>query len=161
MILFHGTGFVARVIQNCDKSYYNHVGVVVESGGALFIVDANADGVQADRLSWRIRKYRHGGDFTVIKPKFDTSVEMERLLDRSDDSWIRYDYNNGIKELINRKFGANLKIKLKDNKSICSHNVAQYAINLGIVTWDFKKLRIAYPEDYIRYMNTTRSIQLD
>lgn len=161
LILFHGTGFVAKVIQKADNAYWNHVGVVVESNGSLFIVDANADGVQADRLSWRIGKYKKGGDFTIIKPLNYNVMEMTALLKRSDDLWIRYDFKNGIKELFNRRFGMNLKIKLNDSHSICSHNVAQYAINIGIVTDEFKSLRIAYPEDYIRYLNKKRATQID
>lgn len=160
LVLFRGTGFVAKVIQGADSAYWNHVGVVVESNGSLFIVDANADGVQADRLSWRISKYSKG-DFTIIKPLEYNVMEMSALLKRSDDSWIKYDYKNGIKELFNRKFGMNLKIKLNDKQAICSHNVAQYAINSSIVTDGFKKLSIAYPQDYIRYLNVEKAIQIN
>ncbi len=160
LILFHGTGFVAKVIQSCDNAYYNHIGVVIEVNGALFIVDANADGVQADRLSWRIRKYRKGGDFTVIKPKFDTTAELTKLLRKSDNSWIKYDYTNGIKELLNRRFSTKLKIKIKESHSICSHNVAEYALQTGLVTDQFLKLRIEYPQDFIRYMNQNRAFEL-
>lgn len=40
IVLFHGTSIVSRMIQNCDSSYFNHVGVVFEKLGALYIVDA-------------------------------------------------------------------------------------------------------------------------
>jgi hypothetical protein len=154
IILFHGTGFVARTIQKCDKSYYNHVGIVFEKCGALYIVDANANGVQCDRLSFRINKYRKGGDFTIIKPLNTNSQiqeELTKLLKRSDKKWIRYDFYNGIKELLNRRFGWNLKIQLDERHDICSDFVSSYQINLKLVNEDFLKLRIAFPEDTIRY----------
>lgn len=162
LMLFHGTGFVATVIKSSDKNkdgswaYHNHIGVVVESHGALFIVDSNASGVQADRLSKRIEKYKHGGDFTIIKPTVKRDLinnEMKTLLHKSDDKWIRYDFLNGIKELLNRRFGFKLKINLNDDRDICSDYVCRYASNLDIVTKEFKDKIIVFPEDYIRYIN--------
>ena len=158
LILFRGTSIVSRTIQNCDHAYWNHVGVVVEKHGALFIVDANANGVQADRLSFRIQGYAKGKDedFMVIHPTavpLKKSIYMRKLLRRSDIKWIHYDFRNGIKELLNRKFGWNLKISMRDEHAICSSNDAEYAINIEIVTEEFKNLRIAFPQDYIRYMN--------
>lgn len=162
LVLFHGTGVIATIIKSSDKNedgtwaFHNHVGVVVESHGALFIVDSNADGVQADRLSKRIEKYKHGGDFTIIKPTVKRELidlEMRRLLYKSDDKWIKYDFVNGIKELLNRRFGYKLKIKLNDSRDICSDFVSRYACNLDIVTQEFKDKSIVFPEDYIRYLN--------
>lgn len=162
LILFHGTGFIASVIKSSDKNedgswaYHNHIGVVVESHGALFIVDSNANGVQADRLSKRIEKYRHGGDFTIIKPTVKRELidlEMRRLLQKSDDKWIRYDFFNGIKELLNRRFGFKLKVNLSEDRDICSDFVSRYAYNLDVVTQEFKDKSIVFPEDYIRYIN--------
>jgi len=156
LILFHGTGIVARTIQAADSSYYNHIGVVFKKCGALYIVDANEDGVQADRLSRRIHKYRKGGDFTIVKP-LRTSQEIEtaltRLLTRSDEKTIKYDFANGFKELLNRRFGWSLVLSADDNRDICSDFVSQYQIDLDIVVEEFKHLRIAFPEDTIRYKN--------
>lgn len=156
LILFHGTGFIARTIQFCDKSHYNHIGIVFKKCGALYIVDANEDGVQADRLSRRIKKYKHGGDFIIIKP-LRTSQEIDtaltKLLIRSDDRTIKYDLFNGIKELFNRRFNCNFEITKEDGKDICSDFVSQYQIDLDLVTEEFKRLRIAFPEDTIRYKN--------
>jgi len=156
LILFHGTGFIARTIQFCDKSHYNHIGIVFKKLGALYIVDANADGVQADRLSRRINKYRRGGDFTIVKP-LRTSQEIEtaltKLLTRSDEKTIKYDFANGIKELLNRKFGWSLVVEADESHDICSDFVSQYQIDLNIVVEEFKHLRIAFPEDTIRYKN--------
>lgn len=155
IILFHGTGLLANLIQFCDKSYYNHVGVIVKKLSAYYIVDSNASGVQADRLSWRIRKYKKG-DFTVLrllKPDKEVQYELYQLLKRSDEKWIKYDFYNGAKELANRLFGWKLKIKLNDDRDICSDFVSKYAIDLGVMKKEFKDLRIAFPEDYLRYKN--------
>jgi hypothetical protein len=157
LILFHGTKALAKIIQWCDDSYYNHIGVVVEQHGALFIVDANGDGVQADRLSQRINSYKRYADFTILKPlasKDEINYAMRTLLKRSDGNTIKYDYNNGLKELFNRKFKPEFKINEDTEKrAICSSNVYQYAITLEIVTDEFKSLRIAFPQDYIRFLN--------
>ena len=162
LILFHGTGFVATVIKSSDKNkdkswaYHNHIGIIVESHGALFIVDSNANGVQADRLSKRIEKYKNGGDFTIIKPTVKIELidlEMRRLLSKSDDNWIRYDFFNGIKELINRRFRFKLTINLSEEKDICSDFVSRYACNLDLVNQKFKDKSIVFPENYIRYIN--------
>lgn len=156
LVLFHGKGIIANIIQNCDNAYYNHIGVIIEKHGALFIVDSNADGVQADRLSKRIEKYKRGGDFTIIKPTVKrefVDLEMRRLLNRSDEKWIKYDFYNGIKELLNRRFGFKLKITLNDNRDICSDFVSRYACDLDLVNQKFKDKTIVFPEDYIRYMN--------
>lgn len=157
LILFHGTGITARLIQSCDNSYFNHVGIVVESYGALFIVDSNSDGVQADRLSWRVKKYK-GGDFSVLKPLAAVGEQMKLLLQRSDEKWIRYDFFNGFKELLNRKFNLNLPIYLSDDRDICSSFVSAYAIGLEMVAFDFLKRKIAFPQDYFRYMKNAKLI---
>lgn len=154
IILFHGTGFIARTIQASDRSYYNHVGVVFKKCNALYIVDANAEGVEADRLSRRIKKYTKGGDFTIVKPlrtNGEINIALTRLLTRSDAKTIKYDFYNGVKELLNRAFGWNLKVELDASHDICSDFVSQYQIDLGLVNEQFEKLRIAFPEDTLRY----------
>lgn len=156
VIFFSGIGIVARIIRWCDNSKYSHIGIIVEKHGALFIVDANASGVQADRLSWRIKKYDAGADFTVVRSlesqvKIDS--EMYHLLRRSDEKWIKYDFKNGIKELCNRKFGTHFKIYLNDERDICSDFISQYQIYLEMVTDVFKDKTIVFPEDGLRYIN--------
>lgn len=162
VILFHGTGILAHVIQNCDNNaYHNHVGIIIESHGALFIVDSNESGVQADRLSKRIDKYKGGGDFTVIKPlvnRVSIDLEMKKLLNKSDDKWIKYDFINGAKELANRKFNFKFEIKLDENRDICSDYISRYMINLDLVTQEFKDKKIVFPEDYIRYLNENNAL---
>lgn len=153
IILFHGTGIIARIIQWADNSYYNHIGIVFKKLSALYIVDSNESGVQADRLSMRINKYKNG-DFTLVKalkPDKEIQYELYQLLKRSDEKWIRYDFYNGIKELINRAFGWKLKITLDENRDICSDFVSDYQIKLGLLNEDFKKVNIAFPQDTIRY----------
>lgn len=155
LMLFHGKGVMATIIQNCDKSYWNHIGVVIEINGAFFIVDSNASGVQADRLSWRIRKYKDG-DFAIIKPTCSKALlneHLSKLLRRSDIKWVKYDFWNGGKELLNRKFGWNLKVGKDSERDICSDYVSEYALALNMVNKKaFEKLRVAFPEDYERFL---------
>jgi hypothetical protein len=46
---------------------------------------------------------------------------------------------------------------LNEEKDICSDYVSRYAIGANFVSEDFKKLKIAFPEDYIRFRNFTKS----
>jgi hypothetical protein len=161
LILFHGTGILARLIRLCDSAYYNHIGVVIEKLGSLYIVDSNASGVQADRLSWRIKKYSRGGNFIIIQPtEIDSNNELEALLKKADVKWIKYDYINGAKELINRAFGLSLRIIKRDEHDICSDYVSDYADNRELVNNLFIRRPIQFPQDYIRYRNlaTTKII---
>lgn len=156
IILFRGTSLLSRLIRYCDKSYFNHVGVVFEKLGALYIVDSNANGVQADRLSYRIDKYSPNGDFMIIKPTatFDEiNIALTKILRRSDGYTIKYDFWNGFKELLNRKFGCKLKIHTDATHEICSDYVSTYQVELKMVTEDFLKLEIAFPQDSIRYIS--------
>jgi hypothetical protein len=155
IVLFHGRGLVASIIQNCDSSYFNHVGIVFEKLGALYIVDANENGVQADRLSFRIKKYSPNGDFTILKPTAtneEIQKSLTKILKRSDEKTIKYDFWNGFKELMNRRFGWNLKVDLDESHDICSDYVSTYQVELKMVSDEFLKLRIAFPQDSIRYM---------
>lgn len=156
IILFHGNGIIARIIQNCDKSYYNHVGIVFEKLGTLYIMDANANGVECDRLSFRIGKYSNGGDFTIVKPLCEKALieyNLKEILKRSE-KWIKYDFINGGKELLNRKFGWSLNVKLNNKRDICSDYVSQYQVNLGLLNEHFEKVRISFPQDTVKYAAT-------
>jgi hypothetical protein len=155
IILFHGKSLISRIIRFCDKATYNHVGVVVEKLGSLYIVDSNESGVQADRLSWRIRKYK-GGDFIIIQstlPAYQVQDELNSLLQKADQKWIKYDYLNGVKELLNRGFGFKFRITKRDEHDICSDYVSDYAVNLSMVKRGFLEQKIQFPQDYIRYRN--------
>jgi len=68
-------------------------------------------------------------------------------------SAVKYDFWNGFKELMNRKFGCSLKVDLDESHDICSDYVSTYQVELKMVTDDFFKVRIAFPQDSFRYMS--------
>ena len=156
IIIYHGTSLVSKIIRWSDNNaYYCHIGVVIKKHNALFTVDAEARGVNATRLSYRVKSYSKHSDFMIIRPllnREDINRAMATLLQRSDDKTIKYDFDNGLKEMFNRKFKSIFKIKETPNEAICSSNVSGYAKTLQIVTEEFNKLRIAFPQDYIRYL---------
>jgi len=157
LVLFRGTRLLAKIIQNCDKAYFNHIGIVIESHKGLFILDSQSNGVESDRLSERINDYKNG-DFCVIQ-SIDDSKEneaMELLMARQDMNTVLYDYGNGFKELLNRKFGWNLKIKKNDRKDICSDFVYEYALTTNKIK-PFEN-RVAFPMDYIRHRNEKETV---
>ncbi len=156
LVLFRGTKILAKIIQNCDKAYFNHIGIVIETHGALLIVDSQAEGVVSDRLSKRINDY-NGGDFCVIHSLNEVSDDaLNNLMKRQDKSDILYDYGNGFKELLNRKFGWNLKIKPSEKRDICSDFVYEYALRNKMIL-PFEN-RVAFPMDYIRHRNEDTTI---
>lgn len=163
LVLFRGTKLLAKIIQHADRdkvtkkpAYFNHIGIVMAVHGSLFIVDSQANGVEADRLSERISDYKNG-DFCVIQSKNDTNTadEMTKLFARQDMKDVLYDYGNGFKELLNRRFGWNLKIKPKEDKDICSDFVYEYALRMGMIV-PFEN-RVAFPMDYIRYRDKDKT----
>ena len=54
---------------------------------------------------------------------------------------------------MNRKFGWSLKVELDESHDICSDYVSTYQVELKMVTDEFLKLRIAFPQDSFRYMS--------
>ena len=155
LMLFRGNKLISKIIQTADSSYFNHVGIVIKVHDSFFIVDSNSNGVEADRLSERVSKYKRG-DLALLKPLSKRNFideQMSLLLTRSDRQDIEYDFINGAKELLNRRLKIKLKINNNNNRDICSDFVSSYAINLEMVNEDFKKLRVAFPQDYIRYAN--------
>lgn len=161
LILCRGVKPLARLIQACDgNAEYNHIMVVFKKYDALYCVDANGNGVQADRLSYRINSYK-GGDFCIVKPDaslVEIDTALAKLLKRSDQSWIKYDFLNGAKELANRAFGYNFKIKLNEKRAICSDFVTRYQLDLNMLNIYFNNIRIAFPQDTIRYLKNAKII---
>lgn len=160
LIFFHSTGFIGKVIEWGDNAYTSHVGIIFEKCGALFIEDSNSNGVQSDRLSWRIAGYKDKSDFIIVRPTSklsDIDRALTVLLMKADGEWIQYDFWNGFKELLNRKFKLSLKIKLSNKKKICSDYVKQYSQNLNIINEEFNKLVLPFPQDYLRYRNESNT----
>jgi len=153
LILFHGNSLLSKVIQESDQhAYFNHVGVVGEIAGALFIIDSNRDGVQPARLSDRVFSYTNG-DFVVFKPnktKKEITKALSKLLIKTDYIKPKYDFINGLKSLINRFFGVGLKTKPNPNRVICSMFVLPYALELDMVYPLNDMNNLFYPEDYMR-----------
>ena len=152
VILFRGNHLLSKIIQESDSdAYYNHVGIVLKISDALFIIDSNANGVEPARLSERIDKYV---DFKVLRSKKTVEQINESLkfvLKKQDSSKIKYDYWNGFKAMLNRKFNFNLKIKIKNNRNICSMFVLPYAYDLDIVSMPESMDDLFFPQDFIRY----------
>lgn len=156
LVLFHGTRLLAKIIQHCDKAYYNHIGIVMEIHGGFFILDSQASGVVSDRLSKRISDYKNG-DFCVIQSKSEIiDSELDQVISGQDLIAPLYDYANGTRELLNRKFGWNLKLKPSKDRDICSDFVYEYALRNKFIN-PFEN-RVAFPEDYIRHRNLIETV---
>lgn len=154
LILFHGERLLAQTIQESDNdAYFNHVGVVGEITFAKFIIDSNANGVEPDRLSERLLKYK---DFCVIKPNKTTkeiNLYLSELLMRQDQHKIKYDFINGAKALLNRLCRTNIfKTKQVQYRKICSMFTYDYALKLEMIEPMKDEDRLFFPQDYIRFI---------
>jgi hypothetical protein len=162
LILFHGKKALAKIIQNCDSNaYFNHVGVIGEIAGALFIIDSNGDGVHPERLSTRVLSYENG-DFLILrslKSKPTIKKALQNLLKKHDEIDIKYDFLNGLKALINRKFKTNLSVKRFYNRDICSMFVLPYALELEMVFLLKEENVLFFPQDYIRQLFKAETIK--
>ena len=155
-IFFSGTGLIASVIKDADQSPISHVGRVIELYGRLLIIDSNALGNHPEWLSSRIEGYSPNSDISIIRSNKNGEVisgNVASFINRSDDERTKYDFKNGIRELINRKFNLDFKISLDKSHNICSQSVRKDFEDLEMCTNEFKKLPIAFPFDYFRYRN--------
>ena len=164
VMLFRGKRLLSRIIQWGDskrndegkmqKAYYNHAGVVYKINHRLFIVDANAPGVQPEFLSARIRK---NVDFCVIRPigfaqeTIDASVNI--IINKSEEG-IKYDVLLLPRILLSRKLRFNLQWG-EERKDICSEFTGKryLAQNLGVKCFQegIEKQGYVTPQDHIRW----------
>jgi len=155
LILFRGKKILARLIQQSDdNAYYNHIGVVGEIAGSLFIIDSNKHGVKPDRLSDRVFSYEKG-DFTILKSNCSTQKiksALSKLLKKADYVKYKYDFFNGAKAMLNRFFKTNFKIKINPYREICSMFILPYALELDIVYTVVEDNKLFFPQDYIRFL---------
>lgn len=160
LIVFRGKKLISKIIQESDSNaYYNHIGVIGEICGALFIIDSNGNGVHPERLSERVLGYT---DFTILrseksKPTIDKYLQI--LLKKQDETEIKYDFVNGSKALFNRWFKLNFKTKKVYNRDICSMFVLPYALNLEMVHPLEDMNNLFFPQDYIRQLH--KAIRID
>jgi hypothetical protein len=159
VILFRGEKALAKIIQECDSNaYYNHVGIVLKIHGALFIIDSNAKGVEPAKLSERIEKYV---DFDIMRSLENEALiqaALQIVLRKQDNKKIKYDFCNGAKALLNRKFKTKFETHIEDYRNICSMFVLPYALELKIVKLPSEMNNLFFPQDYIRYKNICKLI---
>lgn len=138
---------LSKIIRWVDNSEFSHVGLVFTKAGRNFIIDSNANGVHPELLSVRVNEC---DNFCIIKPLCDAETIEDNLVNsfKRAETGINYDFSNGIKESINRKFGTKFKITLRDMHDICSDWVEQTAINQKMVT---NLPLLPFPQDYLRY----------
>jgi len=153
LIVFRGRKLISKIIQESDSNaYYNHIGVIGDICGSLFIIDSNGNGVHPERLSERVLGY---SDFSILrseKSKATIDKYLKDLLKKQDDIEIKYDFVNGAKALFNRWFRLNFKTKKVYNRDICSMFVLPYALNLEMV-YPLKDMNnLFFPQDYIRQL---------
>lgn len=159
LIVFRGRKLLSKIIQESDSNaYYNHIGVVGEISGALFIIDSNGNGVHPERLSERVLGY---SDFTIIRSDKDQHIideALKKILKKQDETVIKYDFINGTKALFNRWFKLNFKTRKVYNRDICSMFVLPFALELEMVLPLTDMNNLFFPQDYIRQIHKATKI---
>lgn len=158
-MLVHGEKAVSKIIQECDKgAYWTHFLIIMEVSGVLFCVDSNAPGVHPARLSERIKEYakKEGTDFVIrrsYKSEEEINVAFYNAMQRVERvGEIKYDFINGIKSLLNRRFSfCNFKIKVDDKHDICSMFGYRYEHELQMVKTMSMKRSLFFPSDFETY----------
>ena len=145
---------VSKIIRSVDKSEYSHIGslAIINIGGItrIIVVDSNAKGVKPSFFSEVVKKSHK---VLILKPNCEQwriDSALNESLDRAERG-IKYDYVNGLKELLNRGVGTNFKIKENDDRDICSDYTRQQKIKQLMVTDEYLKLAYPFPEDSLRY----------
>jgi hypothetical protein len=158
-MLVHGEKAISKIIQEFDNNaYWNHILIIMEVSGVLFCVDSNAPGVHPERLSVRIKDYseREGSNFT-IRRSFKSEVEIDtaffNVMQRVETAGeIKYDFKNGIKSMLNRRFNIfNFKIKPNNTHDICSMFVYPYELELEMIRITPIERSLVFPSDFENY----------
>lgn len=155
--------FISKTIRRHDRNEdgswaeFSHIGLIFEKKlkdgrRRLFIIDSNPEGVRPELLSIRLKSC---DNFAIIKPLCPKKIiedEVYKSFGRAENG-IKYDFLNGAKELINRRYKTNFKISESDDRDICSDFTKELAIEQDMVTLAFRDLKLPYPQDYLRYRN--------
>lgn len=147
IILFAGSGMVAKLIKFFDNAYYNHVGIVFEANGRLFIVDSNAPGVHADFLSDRIGKYKDFGIVRLNKSPEEIEAALDTVMDKAQLG-IKYNFGRLFQIAIYKKLGWDIKKLDGSGKDICSQFAQQYTNAFPIKC--FQADTLITPQGFIR-----------
>lgn len=118
----------------------------------LMIIDSNPGGVKPSFLSDLIKK---SNNVIFLIPTCSQDKIQKALFDSYEraEKGIKYDYSNGIKEALNRRYGWKLKITQRDLHDICTDWTAPQFIAQDMAKDEFKLLPLAFPNDYDRYSN--------
>lgn len=125
LILFRGTSIISKLIQSITGSYFNHVGVVFEANGRLFIMDANAPGVHPDLLSFRVSEYEDFACIDLCQRPDDTIRNLGILMDK-DSVGVRYNFGRLIMIALKDKLGIDESATDQKGRVICSQYAQQY-----------------------------------
>jgi hypothetical protein len=157
VILYRGTGFLAKTIQYFDDAYYNHVGIVwkLETGGEveyrLLTLDMWSEGLTLKPLSFRMVGYE---DFCVLRPKVSKTT-IKTALNTAINEWeasdIKYDYLLLPRIALVKKTGIDLTGLGSRKKFVCSEFGQEYFTNIGIMS--YADIKLITPQDFLRYID--------
>lgn len=167
ILLWHGSGVMARIIRACDtwylndagekildRAYYTHASIVLWGRGErLQNADSWSNGVDIVPLSDRIDFYN---DFCVLRPKMQHVLsaddQMKVGIDFIMDKWqdhVKYDYMLLPRIALIKKTGIDITGLGKKQKVICSEFTRDFTFSLAIK--DYFRRELFTPQDHIRF----------
>jgi len=157
LILFRGNHIMAKAIQYFDSAYYNHIGIVMECNGRLFIIDSNADGVEPEFLSTRMKKYVDFSILEINKPQNEIDLALYKILAKAEYH-IKYDFMLALRIVISRKFGYDLKFLGDSDRVICSDWARRLTNAVGLKCYNFNHW--ITPQDFKRFQDPLEIITI-
>lgn len=148
MILYRGSGLLAKSIQYFDSAFYNHIGVVKKIGSRLFTVDMWTHGIEFIPLSRRMDGYK---DFCVARIKgkssSDFSLAIDILIEKIERD-TNYDYFLLPRIALYKKTGIDLVGMGKRNRFICSELAQSFTNSLSVKCYG--DIELITPQDFLR-----------
>ena len=153
LILYHGTGFLAKAIEYFDSATYNHVGVVwkPEDVDRILTMDMWSDGLDCLPLSRRMEGY---ADFCILRPKVKSEIiqsAIQSAIEQWDGRDIKYNFFLLLRIAIIKKTGIDVTGLGSKNRFICSQFAQFYTNLLGLST--YTNIKLITPEDFRRYID--------
>ena len=153
ILLFRGTGFVAKGIQYFDKSYYNHSAVVYWNRERLEMLDAWYGGVVKVPASKRALVDYKNGDFCVLRP-IKPKDGIQEGINTINNRWhavTKYFYGMLFRIALIKKTGIDITGLSKRDRTICSFTTRDFTNAAGIEA--YRHLHLPTPQDFLRYID--------
>ena len=149
IILFSGQRLYQKIIQYISKSKWNHIGVIFESYGHLFLIEAVGSGVQIRRFKQACDGHRNS--IRIIRPQWRyVNQNFDLIRNILDNIGNDYDFKGVLAFLIRTIYP---KFRWQNKTSqFCSELIAHALENVNY-RWTAKPSHLVKPCDFDQIEN--------